>query len=57
MCSNSVHIIIMFQTYYLVGLLLLLLLLFVLLCGVVVGCAVQLHSGGEESDGGVNKLH
>ncbi len=55
--------IIMFQTYYLVGLLLLLLLLFVLLhgvmwCGVVVvGCAVQLHSGGEEGDGGVNKLH
>jgi hypothetical protein len=50
-----VHIIIMFQTYYLVGLLLL--WLFVLLCGVVVGCAVQLHSGGEEGDGGVNKLH
>jgi hypothetical protein len=45
----------MFQTYYLVGLLLL--LLFVLLCGVVLGRAVQLHSGGEEGDGGVNKLH
>jgi hypothetical protein len=34
-----------------------LLLSFVLLCGVVVGCAVQLHSGGEEGNGGVNKLH
>jgi hypothetical protein len=47
----------MFQTYYLVGLLLLLSLLFVLVCGVVVGCAVQLHSSGEEGYGGVNKLH
>ncbi len=46
----------MFQTYYLVGLLLLL-LLFVLVCGVVVGCAVQLHSSGEEGYGGVNQLH
>jgi len=53
-----VHII-MFQTYYLVGLLLLFVLLHgVMWCGVVVvGCAVQLHSGGEEGDGGVNKLH
>jgi hypothetical protein len=51
----KVCILVMFQTYYLVGLLLL--LLFVLLCGVVLGRAVQLHSGGEEGDGGVNKLH